>query len=95
MDAVDDGCWSHVALVISDDGCDVGWDEILDEELGCGGVDIVAASKQLLDVDVEDACDPTDSVESNVGGGISSFDAWNAREVVEQDSGVWFSCCIG
>ena len=95
MNAIDDGCRFHVALFLDDNGHDVGCGEVLDDKLGCGGVDIVVAPKQLFDVDIEDTRNSADSLESNVGDDISSFNAWNTREVVNQDSGVRFSYCTG
>ena len=56
---------------------------------------MVVASPKLLDVYIKDTRYFANSVKGDVGGGLSSFDACNAREVVEQGSGVLFSCCVG
>ena len=56
---------------------------------------MVVASPQLLDVHVADTCESSNSVEDDVGTGLAPFDAWDACEVVEEDSGVLPSCCVG
>ena len=73
LDAIDDGHWFCVIPIDAIGSCDIGGDEVLDEEAFLGGVGIVMASHHIHDTDGGKTCNSAHAVECNVVGRFHPF----------------------